>query len=229
MGIDTGIIIDLLLIGVLLIFAFIYAKKGFVAGIVEFIGSFCSVIGAFLLSQKLSTTLFESFFEKSITDKMALTIQNNQGVMTVEEIINKITGLLPKNIVDAFLGGKELAVFDFSAPDLAQQLVEQIVKPLLLPIISIVIFFAAFAIFKLVLTFITSALTNINKIPLVGGFNRFAGFFSGVLVGLLNVFILINVMWAVVMITADDLSFLNSAILQQSRFYTMFSRFIPFN
>ncbi|MEG2770198.1 MAG: hypothetical protein RR902_05215, partial [Oscillospiraceae bacterium] len=62
-----------------------------------------------------------------------------------------------------------------------------------------------------------------------GGFNRFAGFFSGVLVGLLNVFILINVMWAVVMITADDLSFLNSAILQQSRFYTMFSRFIPFN
>ena len=59
----VSMIFDLFLLAVLLLSAFYYSRKGFVAGIVHFVGSLVSLVGAWIASSKISPAVFENFFK----------------------------------------------------------------------------------------------------------------------------------------------------------------------
>lgn len=221
--------VDILLLAVIVIFTAIYAKKGFVTGIIELCGTLVSVIAAWIVSKQFSPKVFESFFEENLLAKVSNAVSANQGVLTLEEILNKIRGFLPANIADFLLGDiNAQSVFDTAAPDIAHQVVEQIVEPMIVPIISVIMFFAVFAIAKLLINLIAAALTNVNKIPVVGNVNRALGIVVGLLVGVVNSFLLLCVLWAVAIVTGNEWSILNETVLAQSWFFKAMSFLIPF-
>lgn len=222
--------IDVLMLAVLVIFTVVYIKKGFITGIIEFCGTLVSVVAAWFVSKQFSPKVFESFFEENLLKKVSDTVASNQGLLTLEEILGKIKGILPANIAEFLLGGVDTpSVFDTAAPDIAQQVVEQIVKPMIVPIISVIMFFAVFAIAKLLINLIAAALTNVNKIPVVGNVNRALGIVMGLLVGVINVFLLVCVLWAVTIVTGNEWAILNETVLSQSWFYKLFALLIPFS
>lgn len=81
---------------------------------------------------------------------------------------------------------------------------------------------------RVVIAFLVTVLTNINKIPLLGGVNRILGVCIGVVAGFINVLLILCLLWAVVVITNGNLPFVNDSSLSGSCFYSFFSAYNPF-
>lgn len=225
----AGRVLDIAIIILLLWMVLRYLRSGFVAGVLDFVGTLVSIGAAWWGASVLSPTLFEKLFRENLIARTANALSTSEGVVTFNEILNKISSFLPQNIIDTFLGEQSITdSFNLSAPDIAQRVVEEVVQPLIVPVISVLVFFVVFIVCRIVVRFIVAALKNINKIPLVGAANKALGAFSGLFVGLLYGFLLVCAMWALSVITGGEVAVFSAESLNQSFFYTAFSGFIPF-
>ena len=222
----TAHIFDLVLLAVLLLVAFAYARRGFAAGLVQFVGNLASLVGAVLLSNKVAPLVFARFFEGGFVSSIEKTL-TAEGTVDLGRTIEKYAGFLPASVKESLLDSAQ-NMLGSTAPDLAAKLVEEIIAPLLTPIIAIVVFFVAFALCRLVVSFVVAVLTNFNRIPLEGGVNRMLGFAMGILAGTMDLYLVLCAVWAIIVITGGSISFLNDTALSGSVAYGIFGRLNPF-
>ena len=95
MNISPAIIIDVALIAVIVVSVFHYARKGFVAGLMDLVGNLASLALAWVVSGKLSPTVFENFFKSGLIEQTARTIQQ-QGGVNLSVILDGLSGILPQ-------------------------------------------------------------------------------------------------------------------------------------
>lgn len=223
---SPAIIFDLVLLVILLTVAFAYARKGFAAALVQFLGNLASLVGAMVLSQQVAPVLFSRFFENGFVDSIEATLSSG-GQISLQELVEKYAGFLPGGLKETITesGANLLAS---NAPEMANRVVQEVIAPLLTPIIAIVLFFVAFALCKLLVGFIVAVLTNFNRIPLLGGVNKALGFAMGMLAGMVDLYLILCAVWALIVITGGSIDFLNEAALNGSAAYRIFGQFNPF-
>ena len=78
---NAAIVFDLVMLALLLVVAFAYARRGFAAGLVQFVGNLASLIGALVLSHQASPLLFEKFFQNGFVTSI-------QNTLTAEGTVN---------------------------------------------------------------------------------------------------------------------------------------------
>ena len=223
---NAAIVFDLIMLVLLVTVALVYARRGFAAGLVQFIGNLASLIGALVLSHEASPVLFEKFFQNGFVTSIQNTI-SAEGTVNIQTTIEKYAGFLPASIKES-LTASAAGLLDSGAPDLAVKLVDEVIAPLLTPIIAIVLFFVAFALCKLLVSLLVAVLTNVNRIPLMGSVNRFFGFLMGLLAGTVDLYLVLCAVWAVIVITGGSIEFLNDQALAGSIAYSAFGKFNPF-
>lgn len=190
-----SILLDIAALLLVVICSVIYARKGLLSGIVVLLGTAAAIILATAVADQLSPAVFENFFRSSLEQRTVEAI-SQQSVANIDELLRSVLGFLPENTISAIVEGIT-ANLDFSAGDIAHQIVEQVIAPLVIPIISVVVFFVVFAVVKVVVRLLASALTGMNKMPVLGGVNQALGAVMGLLIGLLYVFLLLCIIWAV--------------------------------
>lgn len=223
---NAAIVFDLVMLALLLAVAFAYARRGFAAGLVQFVGNLASLIGALVLSHQASPLLFEKFFQNGFVTSIQNTL-TAEGTVNIQSTIEKYAGFLPESIKES-LTASAAGLLDSGAPDLAVKLVDEVIAPLLTPIIAIVLFFVAFALCRLLVGLLVAVLTNVNRIPVMGSVNRFFGFLMGLLAGVVDLYLVLCAVWAVIVITGGSIGFLNDQALAGSITYSLFGRFNPF-
>ncbi len=225
MTFTPALILDIALIGVVVATVIHYARKGFVAGMIDLVGNLAAIALAWFVSGKVSPTVFENFFKSGLVEKTTQTLQ--QGSFSLESVLGGLEGLVPQSLMDSIMESAN-SVLNSQAPDLAQQVVEQIISPLVVPLITVVLFFATFLLCRVVIAFLVAVLTNLNKVPLLGGVNRTLGVVVGLVGGVLNALLLLCLIWAVIVITSNNLPVVNDSALSGSYFYSFFSAYNPF-
>ena len=225
MTFTPALILDIALIGVVVATVIHYARKGFVAGMIDLVGNLAAIALAWFVSGKVSPTVFENFFKSGLVEKTTQTLQ--QGSFSLESVLGGLEGLVPQSLMDSIMESAN-SVLNSQAPDLAQQVVEQIISPLVVPLITVVLFFATFLLCRVVIAFLVAVLTNLNKVPLLGGVNRTLGVVVGLVGGVLNALLLLCLIWAVIVITSNNLPVVNDSALSGSYFYSFFSAYKPF-
>ena len=220
---NAAIVFDLVMLALLLVVAFAYARRGFAAGLVQFVGNLASLIGALVLSHQASPLLFEKFFQNGFVTSIQNTL-TAEGTVNIQSTIEKYAGFLPESIKES-LTASASGLLDSGAPDLAAKLVDEVIAPLLTPIIAIVLFFVAFALCRLLVGLLVAVLTNVNRIPVMGSVNRFFGFLMGLLAGVVDLYLVLCAVWAVIVITGGSIGFLNDQALAGSITYSLFGRF----
>lgn len=227
-GISIGpaLILDVILIAVIVLTAFHYKKKGFVAGLLDLVGNLLALLVAWIASDRISPTVFENFFKQGLIEKITQTVQE-QGVSGLTMLVENFSSILPGGMADEVTRSLQ-DILGSGAPDLAVRIVDTILTPLIVPMITVVLFFIAFAVCKLVISMLVAVLTNINKIPVIGSVNELLGILVGVAGGVLNVVLLLCLIWAVVAITNNNLPVLNHDMLSGSMMYSLFSKYNPF-
>lgn len=223
---NAAIVFDLVMLALLLVVAFAYARRGFAAGLVQFVGNLASLIGALVLSHQASPLLFEKFFQNGFVTSIQNTL-TAEGTVNIQSTIEKYAGFLPESIKES-LTASAAGLLDSGAPDMAVKLVDEVIAPLLTPIIAIVLFFVAFALCRLLVGLLVAVLTNVNRIPVMGSANRFFGFLMGLLAGVVDLYLVLCAVWAVIVITGGSIGFLNDQALAGSITYSLFGRFNPF-
>ena len=223
---NAAIVFDLVMLALLLVVAFAYARRGFAAGLVQFVGNLASLIGALVLSHQASPLLFERFFQNGFVTSIQNTL-TAEGTVNIQSTIEKYAGFLPESIKES-LTASAAGLLDSGAPDLAVKLVDEVIAPLLTPIIAIVLFFVAFALCRLLVGLLVAVLTNVNRIPVMGSVNRMFGFLMGLAAGVVDLYLVLCAVWAVIVITGGSIEFLNDQALAGSIAYSLFGRFNPF-
>lgn len=219
-------IFDILLLVLLAVVTLRYMQKGFLAGLIQFLGNLLGLMGAALLSPRVADWIFATFFKGGLTTQIQTTI-SQQGTVDLAALVDKYAGFLP-DAMEQSLVQSATDLMNSGAPDLAHSLVTELIQPLVTPLITVVVFFVCFAVCKMLVSFLAAVLTNLNRVPLVGGVNQFFGFFMGLLAGAMDVFLVVCGVWAVVVITGNNLSWLNQTVLQDSVAFSLFSSFNPF-
>ena len=217
---------DLILLAILLLVAMRYAGKGFAAALVQFAGNLASLLGASIFSQNIAPVLFTNFFENNFTTSIEKTLADG-GQVQLDQLVEKYAGFLPDEIQQSIIqsaGG----VLTGNAPELAEQVVSQVIAPLLTPIIAIVVFFVAFALCKVIVGFVVAVLTNFNRIPILGGVNKLLGFGMGLLAGVVDLYLILCAVWAIIVVTGGSIPWLNQQVLGDSVGFTLFGQFNPF-
>ena len=225
---NIAMIFDLVMLVILISVTISYVRRGFAAGLVRFVGNLVSLLGAVFLSREAAPFVFQRFFENSFVERVEATL-SLQSKVNVGEIVEMYAGFLPEGLKNSLtVGGEELLGHVGSAPELAVRLVQEVIAPLLTPVIAIVVFFVAFALCRMLVSFVVTVLTNLNRIPLLGGVNKLLGFVMGLLAGSVDLYLVLSGVWALIAITGGAIPFLNDAVLDSSIAYTLFESINPF-
>ena len=224
---SSAVILDVVFLILLLVVAAQYARRGFVAGGIQFIGNLLSLVGALFVSNNVSPVIFSMFFENSFLNSIQSSIAAGTSEQNVGNLLEQYAAFLPQNLKDMIVNSaSELLASD--ATGLANQLVEQVVEPLVTPIIAVVVFFVAFALCRFVVGLVVALLTNLNRIPLLGGMNRLLGFAAGLCAGVLDLYLVMCAIWAIIVVTSGSIAWLNDGALSSGVAYQLFNHWNPF-
>ncbi len=226
MEITPAILVDVILAAVLIVTVLVYMKKGFIAGLLSLVGNIVSLALAWVFSGRVSPAVFENFFKSGLTERTGEALQQ-QGLDGLHAVLDGLSRFLPQRFLDE-IEQSASGLFHSGAPDLAQRVVEEVVAPLVIPLITVVVFFVTFGLCRVLVALLVAALTNLNKIPLVGEVNRLLGVVIGLAAGLIYVLLGLCLLWAVIVITNGTLPGLNDAALSGSYLYRLFSAYNPF-
>lgn len=111
---------------------------------------------------------------------------------------------------------------------LADAIVQKVLAPLLTPVISVVLFFVAFALLRMLVSMLVTVLGLVNRLPVIGTVNRWLGWLTGCIASTMDIYLVLCVVWAIIVITGGNLTVLNDTVMSSSLYYKAFNLFNPF-
>ena len=227
---NPSFLFDILCTAVWIILMLRYARKGFLSSIVQLVGNGLSLLGAHQLSAACAGWVFENLLAGGFRTQIAAHLSAD-GVVNLSGIAQQYAGFLPEafraSIVDACERSIS-AVLNDNAVVLADAIVQKVLAPLLTPVISLVLFFVAFALLRMAVSLLVTVLGLVNKLPVIGTVNHWMGWTVGGLASLLDIYLVLCVLWAVIVITGGNLTVLNDTVMSSSIYYKLFNLFNPF-
>lgn len=227
---NPSFIFDIICTVVWLLLAVRYARKGFLAAVVQLTGNLVSLFGARQFSGWAAGQVFEQVFANSFRDQIAASI-STEGAVSLSGIAAKYAGFLPESFRASIVEACERsisAVLNDNAVVLADVIVQKVLAPLLTPVISLVLFFVAFALLRMLVSLLVTVLGLVNKLPVIGAVNHGLGWSVGALASLVDIYLVLCVVWALIVITGGNLTVLNDTVMSGSLYYKAFNLFNPF-
>ena len=227
---NPSFLFDILCTVVWLVLMARYARKGFLASIVQLSGNLISLLGARQCSAACAGWVFENLLAGGFRTQIAAHLSED-GVVNLSGIAQQYAGFLPEafraSIVDACERSIS-AVLNDNAVVLADTIVQKVLAPLLTPVISVVLFFVTFALLRMLVSMLVTVLGLVNKLPVIGTVNRGLGWLVGAGTALLDVYLVLCILWGLIVITGGSLNVLNDTVMGTSLYYKIFNLFNPF-
>ena len=218
---NPSFLFDIVCTVVWLLLAVRYARKGFLASSVQLGGNVFSLVGARVFSGWAAAEVFQRFLAGSFRTQIAESISAG-GVVDLTGIADKYAGFLPESFRASIVETCERsisAVLSDNAVVLADAIVQKVLAPLLTPVISVVLFFVAFALLRMLVSMLVTVL---------GLVNRWLGWVTGCVASTMDIYLVLCVVWAVIVITGGNLTVLNDTVMSSSLYYKAFNLFNPF-
>ncbi len=178
-----SIVIDLILIAIILLFALISAKRGFVKVLVETVGFVAAIILAFTISTPLATTTYDKLIEPPVVEAAV----NAVGESAEHEAWNA----LPDFLMNNSLFGEEINSFtekisqNISAgtETAVKNASQEIIKPVAVKIIGLVFSVILVIILLIAVKFLAKVINKLFSFSVVGKLNRTLGGVVGLVKG----------------------------------------------
>ena len=210
---NPSFLFDILCTAAWIVLTVRYARKGFLASMVQLLGNGLSLLGAHQLSSACAGWVFEHLLAGGFRTQIAASLAAG-GVVDLTGIADKYAGFLPQSFRASIVAACERsigAVLSDNAVVLADAIVEKVLQPLLTPVSMLV-----------------TVLGLVNKLPVVGTVNRGLGWLVGGGTALMDIYLVLCVVWGLVVITGGSLSVLNDTVMSGSLYYKVFNLFNPF-
>ena len=211
---NPSFLFDIVCTVVWLLLAVRYARKGFLASSVQLGGNVFSLVGARVFSGWAAAEVFQRFLAGSFRTQIAESISAG-GVVDLTGIADKYAGFLPESFRASIVETCERsisAVLSDNAVVLADAIVQKVLAPLLRMLVSMLV----------------TVLGLVNRLPVIGTVNRWLGWVTGCVASTMDIYLVLCVVWAVIVITGGNLTVLNDTVMSSSLYYKAFNLFNPF-
>lgn len=219
-----GIILDLIVIAIILIFVFLGRKKGFVKSVIEVAGFIAAIYLAMTLSAPLADFTYDNFVEPTVFNSINKTVENfaESTTQTInEQVFESLPGFV-KNKIDI----SNINILGYN--NIASEICSNVVKPISLPFIKGVFTLILFIILSFVTKILAKLINKLFSFRLIGKLNSVLGGVIGVFKGIIFAVIFIILVNIIVSLTGGFFCFTTPAIESSKIFGTVLS-LIPFN
>lgn len=228
-----SILLDGLVLFILLLSVVVSYKKGLIRTLLSVVSFFVSFFVAGYLSKWLASFFFKNFLSKSINENIINKISEVMQNGGMNSAIEKINQIIPDWITNNLLNGQKVPQTSINM--LAQNNIEgaansittQVVEPIVTMLISIVLFFIIFILIKLIFRFIFKFSRVFDRIPVVGLINGLLGGVFGVVRAALYLMLLSIIVWMVILLTSDQLQYLNTETVNNTSLFLLFYKLNP--
>lgn len=227
---NPSFLFDILCTVVWLVLIVRYARKGFLASMVQLTGNFVSLLGAHQLSAACAGWVFEHLLAGGFRSQLSASLSAG-GAVDLSLIAEKYAGFLPESFRASIVAACERTVNSALADNaivLADSIVEKVLQPLLTPVIMLVLFFVFYALLRMLVSLLVTVLGLVNRLPVIGTVNRWLGWIVGGMTALLDIYLVLCVVWGVIVLTGGNLNVLNDTVMSSSLYYKAFNLFNPF-
>ena len=200
-------IVDILMVIIVIITVIVSASRGFVSSLVRMIGVFIAIFAAVVVAGALSETIFIAWFRKPMVEAVSEKIDMSSGIeMAIDKLSTGFIGFL----LGIFGNKEKLSTFIESGlwqdkTIIAEKIVDGVIKNPLISLIKVALGLIIFLIVCLIIILIAKATGLLNKIPVVGGINRFFGAVLGLVYGIvICIAIVSGIMFALVLTSTTD-------------------------
>lgn len=181
-----GIVFDIVLVGILLLFIIIGYKKGAVKTLIGFLGSIVAVVAAFVLSFFLADALFSLLFRTPLLNAIDGTLNDSTG-LSVAEQINAVLDALPGFISNAIhsAGTQEQisSALAGGVQNAAEAIVDYVARPVVVMLLRIILVVLLMIVFSLVVKLVAKTGDRIARLPLLTQLNSLLGVVIGLIKG----------------------------------------------
>lgn len=189
---------------IIVIFAVLSYRKGFLNTITMLFGTIASLV----ISLTLSSPIARFFYDSFISEKVGEVISRHMSGVTVGDMtgfaksMNSLINELPSVISGMLQSGFGLNLEKWyekiaaaSIEDIALAVEKMIVEPIAIGLLRVLVFFVLFLSLMLIVNITAAFLKGVNHLPLIGTLNEILGGVMGAVQGMLYVFVLAAVLW----------------------------------
>lgn len=218
----TSVILDLMVVALIIVGFIIGWRRGFISELLRIVGFAVSLVAAWILSSSVTGWIYEKFVKAKIVGEVSETITNTVSGNAVSG------GSFWEKLGDL---GSEIASYATITPEEASKLGESFVNNSLAApvqaIIRTIVFVILFVVFLLIIKLISRLFKGLNHLPVVGTLNRVLGGILGLAEGAVICYIFVAIAALTVKITGDELLWLNSDLINDSRLFSLLYNFNP--
>ena len=228
------IVYDAIVVFVIISSVIFSYKTGFLRSILSVVSYSVSFFIANFLGRFVSQIIFDNFIRSKIENDIFSTLSSSLSSGNMMSGVNKISSVIPEWLTSSLIGEKTIddvaggfiANNDLGAASNA--IANQIFRPYVIMIISIISFFVLFAGAKILFRYIYMLTSVVERMPVIGTVNGLLGGICGVVKAAILLFIFAIVVFVIILITKNEMSWMNTGIINETNLFFMFYKFIPF-
>lgn len=175
-------IYDVAVLVLVVIFMIVGRKKGFLQIAAKIVGGIAAAICGYVLAVMGSVFVFDVLLREKIIGAVETVLPNASGAEDLLKQLSEKVSILPGDI--GFYGEKKVAelgkVMGSMNDGVAATITDQIISPAAVVIIRTLLFILLFLIFMIVVRLVAKMFGVANRIPIVGGINKFLGMIAGI-------------------------------------------------
>lgn len=185
-----GIVVDLIIIAVLLMFIFIGYKKGLTGSLIKLLSFIIALILAFVLYKPVASMIIKN---TQMDENIKITITNTLGgeKKTNTDAENKMPSKMVENITSEIENATEEA---------KTVIIDETAKTIINVTSGIIVFIAV----RLILVIVSLFVNQITKLPIIKQVDKIGGIAYGAIEGLIIVYIILSIISLTSVIWSDN-------------------------
>ena len=182
-------VLDIGILLILGIFAYLGAKKGFIKSCGDFLGAFAAMIMACVFSKTAAEWIFGTFFREALTEKIAAAVTGMKTADAVSSVFRDFPEVIQRGLLAAGITeGSVMVQLQNGTVDAAEGITEAI-SPLMIDFIRILALVVLFILLMVVIRALINLLSGLFKLPLLNGINKLLGGVFGILMAVVAVWV----------------------------------------
>ena len=223
---------DILTAAVIVLFAVLAYKRGFLRTLAELFGTAVSFAVAWIYSepaaQKGYDLLLRDGIEKAVQEGVV-----QYGMDSLDNVLDKVDGILttlPTVVANAIRSELDADTVEVwyqnivraNSGNIAKALTDGVVAPIVTAMLQMLAFCLIFMFCGIIMRLLARLLGGVRRIPLIGSVDGVLGAVLGAVKGALYVFFAAAVLWLLIRLSGDALPFVTQSELSQTHLFSVF-------
>ena len=219
--------LDIAVLVVVVLFAVIGARKGFIKSCIDFVGAFVSMIAAGVLSLPAAQWVYDTFFHDALLEKIAQAVTGMDAADAVHAVFSGFPEVLLRGL--QALGITEsgmMAQVEIGAMGIAESITAQI-SPMVVGFVRIFAMLVLFILFLVVLRAVATLLTGICRLPVLRNINGLLGTVFGVLLAVVTIWVALACVQAILPLLSLEMQLKMAELTAESAVWNFLYDFNP--